>query len=249
MIDWVVSTMNSRERLLGESQRPLQLAERLAEDHYLLARRDLGQRDHEVVGQLAAGLAHHRRHEQVQRAQAARRQLLAERLDADADERRQRPGRHSLHHLERRRAGVAVLLLVGAVPVAVLEVDPEVLDRLALQLGANPLVDRPRQVPDRVDAGDRGELERVGAVLVHGPQRDCAQLRRRVRLEQVSPAVHRVDRLTASGLERVALHDQLVRPAQPPEQLRQRRLRQGRVGILWAHGGAENATGLRERQP
>jgi hypothetical protein len=41
---------------------------------------------------------------------------------------------------------VAVLLGVGPVPVAVLEVDPEVLDRLALKLGLDAAVEVGREL-------------------------------------------------------------------------------------------------------
>ena len=84
--------------------------------------------------------ARERRDEDVERAQAARVQLLRHRLDADADERRQR-SRRQPPRLPRRPLRVAVFFGVGPDAVAVLEVDAEVFDRLARELfddaGAN----------------------------------------------------------------------------------------------------------------
>ena len=64
-------------------------------------------------------------------------------------------------HLARGGGGVAVLLRVRTVAVAVLEVDAEVLDRLAAELLGDAGVDRGGQVlpqPDR-----RGEVRGGGA--------------------------------------------------------------------------------------
>ena len=83
------------------------------------------------------------------RAQAAPLQLLAQRLDADADERRQRAVRQPRRDLVGRGLRVAVLFVVGAVAVAVLEVDAEVLDRLARQLVDDARVDAVGEARDR----------------------------------------------------------------------------------------------------
>ncbi len=74
------------------------------------------------------------REEQVERSQAARRQLGAERLDADADARRQCAGGETVGDCVRREPRKVILLCVGPRAEAVLEIDAEVLDRLALQL-------------------------------------------------------------------------------------------------------------------
>ena len=78
--------------------------------------------------------AEQRVEEELERARAARLPLLAERLDADADERRQRALAACRARPRARRRRGRVLLGVGARAEAVLEVDAEVLDRLALEL-------------------------------------------------------------------------------------------------------------------
>jgi hypothetical protein len=89
--------------------------------------------------------------------------------DADADERRQRAFAHALRELVRDDLRVMVFLLVGTIAVAVLEVDAEVLDRLAAELLADALPDR-RGVDLRTMDRAR-KRERVDAVLfedLHG---------------------------------------------------------------------------------
>ena len=61
-------------------------------------------------------------------------QLPGQGLDPDPDERRKRPGLHPLSHLPCHRLGMTVLLVIGAMPVTVFEVDPEVLDTFPTQL-------------------------------------------------------------------------------------------------------------------
>ena len=85
-----------------------------------------------------------------------------------------------------RPAGVAVLLGVGPVAVAVLEVDAEVLDRLALELRADARVDLGRDSAGGVPSGASSPIAaakapRVGRVLGEGPQRELAELRARCR--------------------------------------------------------------------
>ena len=83
------------------------------------------------------------------------------------------------------RCGVAVLLVVRAVAVAVLEVDAEVLDRLALQLLDDARVDRSARAA--IEAERRGERRRVRRVLVERAQRERAELLRRVGLNRCAP--------------------------------------------------------------
>ena len=101
---------------------------------------------------------------------------------------------------------VAVLLVIGPVAVAVLEVDAEVLDRLARQLVDDARVDA---VGERRDRGRSPRRARrgVGRVLVERPQRHRAELPRRVGLEQVRAAVDRVHRLALRGVARKLLRD------------------------------------------
>ena len=67
----------------------LERVARGGERRHLLGRRDLRQRDDEVRRQRAAGPLEQPRQEQIERAEAAALQLFAERLDPDADGRRQ----------------------------------------------------------------------------------------------------------------------------------------------------------------
>ena len=103
---------------------------------HLLGARHLRQRHHEPV-QRAARLGV-RRQEPGQRAHASAPGRRLERLDADPRERWCCPVLLGLG--ERVRSGAYVLVLVGVVvsDVAVLEVDPQVLDRLVGQLGLDP---------------------------------------------------------------------------------------------------------------
>jgi len=108
---------------------------------------------------------------------------------------------------------VSILLRVRAQAVAVLEVDPVVLDRLAPQLGGDPGVDRRSQRVRHVE--DPGEGAGVGRVLVEGSQGERPQFGGGIPLEQVSAAVDHVDRLAFSGFARVAAGEGLVGFAQP----------------------------------
>ena len=120
------------EAAVRQAVRPL---ERLGGvDHRLHLRdgRHLRQREHQAVGQPA--LIHERRQEQVERADAASPRRRLERLEADPDERRGEVGAGRGGDALRRTHGVGVLEVVAAVAVAVLEVDPQVLDRLPCEL-------------------------------------------------------------------------------------------------------------------
>ena len=122
-------------------------------------------------------------------------QLLDERLDADADERRQRAGVEPRATSLRRRLRVAVLLGVRAVAVAVLEVDSEVLDRLAAQLLCNSRADllcEARPGLARVEPENPIERLRIRCVLVQGRHCENAKFRRRVCPEQMRPAIYRM---------------------------------------------------------
>src|SRR5207244_10078699 len=128
-----------------------------------------------------------------QRADAPPHQLLRERLDADADERRERAVLHAGGDFARGGGGVAVLLVVGTVAVSVLEVDAEVFHRFAAKLLDDARVNRLRL--RAIDADGGRERRAVRRVLLKRAQRELAQLLRRVGLEQLRAAVDRVHRL------------------------------------------------------
>jgi hypothetical protein len=198
--------------------RPTQLAleglEQPREHADLLGDRHLGERQHEVRGQLARGIEQ-RAEEDAQRAHAAHAQLLGERLHPDADELGQRAGLVRLRHLARGVRHVAVFIRVGPRAVAVLEVDAEVLDRLARQLvddarvhglGEHP---QPQRLIQR-----RG----IGRVLGERAPRHLAQLRRGVGAEQVAASVDHVHRLALRRVAGMERHEREVRGAQRVEQ-------------------------------
>ena len=90
---------------------------------------------------------------------------------------------------------MAVLLGVGTVAVAVLEVDPEVLDRLARQLCDDSFSNGPRE--RRVYSKLQGlrEVDRVAAMLVERRQGTLPEPGRSRGGEELRPAVHRMDGL------------------------------------------------------
>jgi hypothetical protein len=123
---------------------------------------DLGQGDHEPVGERGPG--QQAAEEQVQGAEPAAAGGGLQGPDAQAGVRRggrrgQGPGRGQ---------GIGVLPLGRPRPVAVLEVHLEILDRLALQLGQHVREDPGDQV--RVEGGGRGQGGRGGGVLPEGGQ-------------------------------------------------------------------------------
>ena len=95
--------------------------------------------------------------------------------------------------------GVAILLGIHTVAIAVLEIDAEVFDRFAAEFFNDPRTDRCR-------VNVRGETERrrkrfgVRGVLVEHGQCDRTELRRRISLEQVRSAVDGVHRLPIGTL-------------------------------------------------
>ena len=131
----------------------------------LFGRRHLRQRDDEVVRHRRRSVRSTQpREEQIERAQAAPLQLFVQRLDPDADPGRQRARRQRGRHFVGRRLRDAILFLVRPVAEAVLEIDAEVLDRLARQLVDDAEVDAIGQ--RRVQAERAGERRRRRA---HAP--------------------------------------------------------------------------------
>ncbi len=181
------------QRSRGEVMRRLDAAEGLRQRAHLRSGGDLRQRDDEVRRQLSAGFLQQPLDEEMGGPERPLAELVTEVLDPHADERRQRAVRVRRGDFDGRGLGVAVLFGVRAVAVAVLEVQPEVLDRLASQLLDHARMDaRGRRRREAERGGERG---RIGRVLVQGPQRRGAEARRGVRLEEVRAAVHHVNRL------------------------------------------------------
>src|SRR5439155_23347901 len=96
---------------------------------------------------------------------------------------------------------VAILLGVAADPVAVLEIDAEVLHGFAFQLLLDPRVDDLGDAgidPDRLREGGGGRR-----VLRQGLEREVSELLRGVALEQVRATVDGVHGLASPGLARL----------------------------------------------
>ena len=107
-----------------------------------------------------------------------------------------------------------VLLGVGTVAVAVLEIDAEVFHRLAAELLSDAVVHRHGQLRGEPDRG--GEGFGVRGVLVEAAQRQVAELAGRVGAEQVGAAVDGVHGLPGGGVAGVALR---VRGERRPESI------------------------------
>ncbi len=196
----------------------------------LVDRRHLGQRDDEALRQRAA--VGERLQEQCQRPQAAAAGRALEALEADAvkgrrvteldrlAQRRAPPARRRRPPC-RRRDGVAVL-----------EVDPQVLDRLAAQL-----------LPHRVEQVEvvAEQVEEHRLVVVHRPPRPPAVLLEGAGVEAVGRNVDGVDRLPPGPLprelpcqRRVGLLQSGVQLVGEPVQIdpRARTVRVGHAGTL-----------------
>ena len=172
----------------------------------------LGQGDHEAVGE--RGLGQQAAEEQVEGPQAAPPGRRLQALDAEprvgrgprAGQRRgQGPGRGQ---------GVGVLPLVRPGPVAVLEVQAEVLDRLPLQLGQHAGEDLGDQ--GRVEGGGLGQRRRGGGVALQRVQGPRAPRGGQLRGHLVGRDVHGVHRLPGAGVPRVAGRELGVGLGQPP---------------------------------
>ena len=141
-------------------------------------------------------------------------ELFRHRLDAYANEWRQRSGFQTRRHLPRRGLRVAVLFRINAVAVAVLEIYPEIFDWLATEFFDDASADGcgidVRAEPERSD-----QCLSVRGVFVQRGECNCTQLRRGISLEQVRAAIHRVHRLPVATLPREIPSDDLIRAAKP----------------------------------
>jgi hypothetical protein len=167
----------------------------------VLSRHRLRDRHDEIGRQPLAGCAHQRGDEAIERAQAPRLQLCRHRLDPDADERRQGAVLQPGGHLLRRRDGMAVLFGVRTVTVAVLEIEPVVLDRLGAELvddaGANRCREGDGVAVGRVQVERRRKRWRIGRIFLQRRRCQRPELRRGIGPEQMRAAVDRVHRLTS----------------------------------------------------
>ena len=105
-----------------------------------------------------------------------------------------------------------VLLVVGPVAVAVLEVHPQVLHRLAGQLGPHPAV---HVLVDAAQTGDPGRARRIRHGRVQHVESRRSPPRRGVEVRLVRRHIDGVQRLPAAGIARVAGDEQPVRLGEP----------------------------------
>ena len=96
-------------------------------------------------------------------------QLTRERLDPDPGEGRERPTSHPGRQLHGGRPGVPILLVVGAMPVSILEVDAEVLHGLPPQLLRYEPMNRSGQRGGQVE--NRSQVFRAGSPTLESIQR------------------------------------------------------------------------------
>jgi hypothetical protein len=179
------------ERVVGETEPRLEALRGVDHRLDLVHRRHLGQRDHESVRQRTA--VGQRLDEQRQGAQPAPAARPFEALEADAVEGRGVTEPDGLAQRLRRPLDVGVLALVVVDGVAVLEVDPEILHRLDVELLAHGV----EQVEVTLE-----QVEEHGLVVVHRPQRPLAVLLEGARVETVGRDVHSVDGLPTGSLPR-----------------------------------------------
>ena len=117
----------------GESCLLLELTEQCGERRHLFGNRDLWQRYDEVIRQTSVVAFDKRGDKDVERAKAARAQFFIERLDSNADERRQRAILTSFSSLGCRGNSVSILFVVGTVSITIFKIDAEVFDGFALK--------------------------------------------------------------------------------------------------------------------
>ena len=178
----------------------------------LFGKHDLWQCNKEIVRQ-AAGRLGQTGKKKVQRPDRTPVSLGRHRLDANADERRQRTARQSLCHLVGGTDGVGVLFVIGPDAVAVLKIDPKVLDRFAGKLFPDSFMHNARQFARYAE--DRGQHRRVARVFVKCRRREPAELCRCLGAEKLGSAVNCVNRLAAMRVSRKTLSVARKRRTEP----------------------------------
>src|SRR5512143_231336 len=103
-----------------------------------------------------------------------------------------------------------ILFSIGAISVAVLKIDPEILNRLAIQLVADALADgrKSRMIGDSDCAAERSSVRRI---LIQSAEGNCAELGDGVGGEELGAAVNGVHRLSAGAFTRMFLSKPEVR--------------------------------------
>ncbi len=166
----------------------------------LLGVGDLGQGQHEAVGEPA--VLHEPAEEDVGGTDAPVPHTGLHALHPDAHVGGGGAVRVRLGDQAGGAGGGPVLLGVRAGAVTVLEVDTQVLDGLAIQLCSHAVVDRARQLLG--DAEDGGERGGVRGVFIEGGERLVAPGAQRAGLEDVTGHIDGVHGLAGAGVARVA---------------------------------------------
>ncbi len=191
-----------RLQAVGLLQPPAQLHHRAD----LIGRADLRQRDDEPVGQRAGAEQHTEKH--IQRRDGAPPGPRLQALTPHPRERRCRASIERGGQRGRRRPRVGVLGGLTAVTVAVLEVQPEVLDRLGGEFGLDQRQHLGGQTRRQVHR--RPELGGPRRAVRQQSQRLLSPPRGQPRLVPVGGNVHGMHRLPPSPLARITFRKRLV---------------------------------------
>ena len=175
----------------------------------------LGEGDDEVGGQGAASFLGEGAEEKVQGANAALVQLEGKRLEADAEEGRQRSGGHPGSDLLGGADGVVIFFGVGTEAEAVFEVDAKVFDRLTLEFLDDTSVEGAGQLIVAGEGEDPGEGGKVGGELLERAEGRAAQPPGRVPAEEVGAPIDGMDGLAPAGFSRVAFGKRRLGFAEP----------------------------------
>jgi hypothetical protein len=191
---------------------PVRLLEPLAEqDHrpHLIGAGDLRQRHDEAGRQLAPG--QQLGQEDIQRVDRPAAGRGGQALAAQPGERRRCPGDHGIAEQRGGRPGIVVLAGIrprAARAVPVLEVNPQVLDRLGAQLGQHAVAHRRGEL--RAEAHGGREMVRLRSAAFQRDQRLSPPPHGQIRLELVGRDIERLHRLAARPLPGVLVGELLI---------------------------------------
>src|SRR2546423_5735556 len=116
-------------------------------------------------------------HENVERTDAAGTQIFVQRFDPDTYERRKRAARETARDFIRGGGSVAIFFFLRSIAVTVLEIKPEIFNRLTAQFLDNARV----YFFTRRDTDGARQRFRVGRIFLERTQRDRAEFLGRVR--------------------------------------------------------------------